>query len=260
MIRALLWLLVGAIVAIELAPLVVVVLVSVSSSPVFDVTVGELSGRWWERLWRNAAFWRSMDMSLRLAAATTALSLVLGGLAAVAIARARFPGREALATLILSPLMLPGIVVGIAMLQGYKAYGLTHPFAALVVAHVVVTLPFVLRTTLGALQLFDFTLIDAARTLGSSLPRALWTVLVPNLVPALTAGGLFAFLASFDNYPVSIFLADARTRTLPVQMLEFIEESPNPTIAAVSTLLLALAALALLAIDRLVGLRRATTL
>jgi putative spermidine/putrescine transport system permease protein len=122
------------------------------------------------------------------------------------------------------------------------------------------TLPFIVRSILAALALFDFTLIDAARTLGCSFPRAIRKVMIPALAPAYVSGGIFAFLASFDNYPISIFLADARTKTLPVQLLEFIEESPNPMIAAVSTLLLVLTIVALLALERFVGLRRAAAI
>ncbi|MBN9499438.1 MAG: ABC transporter permease [Alphaproteobacteria bacterium] len=250
----------GLVLAIQLAPIVVVVLVSVSASPVFDVTVGEFSARWWERLWANRTFWSAMTLSAQIAAVSTFLAILLGTPAAIAIARAAFPGRDALAALILSPLMLPGIVLGIAMLQGFKAYGLTVPLAAIVAGHVVMTLPFIVRSILAALALFDFTLIDAARTLGCSFPRAIRKVMIPALAPAYVSGGIFAFLASFDNYPISIFLADARTKTLPVQLLEYIEESPNPMIAAVSTLLLVLTIVALLALERFVGLRRAAAI
>ena len=162
----------GLVLAIQLAPIVVVVLVSVSASPVFDVTVGEFSARWWERLWANRTFWEAISLSAQIAALSTFLAILLGTPAAIAIARAQFPGRDALAALILSPLMLPGIVLGIAMLQGFKAYGLTIPVVAIVVGHVVMTLPFIVRSILAALALFDFTLIDAARTLGCSFPRA----------------------------------------------------------------------------------------
>ncbi len=250
----------GLVLAIQLAPIVVVVLVSVSASPVFDVTVGEFSARWWERLWANRTFWSAITLSAQIAALSTFLAILLGTPAAIAIARAEFPGRDALAALILSPLMLPGIVLGIAMLQGFKAYGLTLPAAAIVAGHVVMTLPFIVRSILAALALFDFTLIDAARTLGCSFPRAIRKVMIPALAPAYVSGGIFAFLASFDNYPISIFLADARTKTLPVQLLEYIEESPNPMIAAVSTLLLVLTIVALLALERFVGLRRAAAI
>jgi putative spermidine/putrescine transport system permease protein len=258
-VERLVFALVALVVAIQLAPLVVVALVSVSSSPVFDITAGSWSLRWWERLMNARGFWSATAVSAELAALATAIALVLGTLAAIAIARGRFPGREALSAFILSPLMLPGLVIGIAMLRGYPRYGLTNAFAALLVAHVVITLPFVVRMVLSSLSLFDFTLIDAARTLGCSFPLALWRVLVPNLMPAFLTSSVFAFLASFDNYPISIFLTDAHTKTLPAQMLEFLDESANPMIAAISTVLLLLAMAALLAIHRLIGLRRAVS-
>jgi putative spermidine/putrescine transport system permease protein len=170
--------------------------------------------------------------------------------------RGRFPGRETIATFLVSPLMLPGLVIGIAMLQGFKAIGLREAFTSLLVAHVVITLPYVVRTVFAALSLFDFSLIDAARTLGCSYPTALMRVLVPALGPAFLTSGMFAFLASMDNYPISIFFTDAWTKTLPIQMLQYVEENPDPTIAAISTGLVALAIVALIVGDRLVGLRK----
>jgi putative spermidine/putrescine transport system permease protein len=152
--------------------------------------------------------------------------------------------------------MLPGLVIGIAMLQGFREVGLRDAWASLLVAHVVITMPYVVRTVLGALSLFDFSLIDAARTLGCTYPQALRKVLVPTLAPAFLTSGMFAFLASMDNYPISIFFTDAWTKTLPIQMLQYVEESPNPTIAAISTGLILLALLTLFIGDRLVGLRR----
>ena len=119
-----------------------------------------------------------------------------------------------------------------------------------------ITLPYVLRTVQGALSLFDFSMIDAARTLGCSYPKAVWRVLVPVLAPAFLTSGMFAFLASMDNYPVSIFFTDAWTKTLPIQMLQLVEERPDSAIAAVSTGLILLAIIALMIANRLVGLRR----
>jgi putative spermidine/putrescine transport system permease protein len=121
---------------------------------------------------------------------------------------------------------------------------------------VVITMPYVVRTVLAALSLFDFTLIDAARTLGCSYGKALRKVMVPALAPAFLTSAMFAFLASMDNYPISIFFTDAWTKTLPIQMLQFVEERPDPVIAAISTGLILLAVIALIIGDRLVGLRR----
>jgi len=142
------------------------------------------------------------------------------------------------------------------MLQGFKAVGLREAWPSLLVAHVVITMPYVVRTVLAALSLFDFTLIDAARTLGCSYGKALRKVMVPALAPAFLTSAMFAFLASMDNYPISIFFTDAWTKTLPIQMLQFVEERPDPVIAAISTGLILLAVIALIIGDRLVGLRR----
>ncbi len=248
--------LLAAVIVFLLAPIVVTVLVSFSPSPVFDLPSGELSLRGYQRLARLENFWGSLALSAQLAAVSTLISLLLGTLCAIAIVRGEFPGREALATLVVSPLMLPGLVIGIALLQYFRGVGLLDVKLSLVIAHVVVTVPYVMRTVLASLYLFDFRLIDAARTLGCTYGQALRKVMVPTLAPAFLTAGLFAFLASFDNYPVSIFLTDVRNKTLPIQLLQYIEESPNPTIAAISTLMVGLTLVIMLIGDRLVGLRR----
>ncbi len=237
-------------------PLLVTVAVSFGSSGIFTLPPPDWSLRWYERLAGTRGLWPSLITSLEVAAFSTAVALALGTLCAIALVRGRFPGRESIATFLVSPLMLPGLVVGIAMLQGFKALGLREAYSSLLVAHVVITLPYVVRTVLAALSLFDFSLIDAARTLGCSYPKALTRVLVPALGPAFLTSGMFAFLASMDNYPISIFFTDGWTKTLPIQMLQYVEENPDPTIAAISSGLVVLAILALILGDRLVGLRK----
>jgi len=239
-----------------LAPLAIIAAASFSPTPVFDLPVGGASLRWYAAVGSLDGFWPALTLSLEIALLSTAVSLVLGTLAGIAIARGAMPGAQSFAAALTSPLMMPGLVLGIALLQFFRSVGLTQAWPSLALAHVVVTLPFVARTMIAALSRFDFTLLDAARTLGSSFPAALVRVMAPALAPAYLTAGLFAFLASMDNYPVSIFLTDARTKTLPIKMLQYIEESPDPSIAALSTLIL-LATLALLLVaDRAVGLHR----
>jgi putative spermidine/putrescine transport system permease protein len=254
--RGLVWLIAGAAVVFLMVPLVVTVAVSFGSSSVFTLPPPDWSFRWYERLPSTRGLWPSLAASIEIAAISTAIALVLGTLCAIALVRGAIPGREAIATFLVSPLMLPGLVIGIAMLQAFKTFGLRDAFTSLLVAHVVITMPYVVRTVLAAISLFDFTLIDAARTLGLSYPNALRKVMVPALAPAFLTSGMFAFLASMDNYPISIFFTDAWTKTLPIQMLQFVEESPDPRIAAISAGLILLAILALIVGDRLVGLRR----
>jgi putative spermidine/putrescine transport system permease protein len=239
-----------------MTPLVVTVAVSFGSSSVFTLPPPEWSMRWYARLPRTSGLLPSVMTSLQIAALSTLIALVLGALCAIALVRGRFPGREAIATFLVSPLMLPGLVIGIAMLQAFRELGLRDASVSLLIAHVVIAMPYVVRTVLGALSLFDFSLIDAARTLGCSYPQALRKVMVPALAPAFLTSGMFAFLASMDNYPISIFFTDAWTKTLPIQMLQYVEESPDPTIAAISAGLILLAVVALVIGDRLVGLKR----
>lgn len=250
------WAIAGFAVLFLLAPLVVTMAVSFSSSPVFTLPAPEWSLRWYERLPRLRTFWSSLNLSLQIAALSTLVSLVLGTLAAIAIERGQFRGKDALVTFMVSPLMMPGLVVGVAMVQMLRELGLRDAWLSLLISHVVITMPYVVRNVVASLSLFDFALIDAARTLGCSWPRAVLKVMVPALAPAFLTSGLFAFLASMDNYPISIFLVDARNITLPIQILRYLEETPDPTIAAISSGLILMTIVVLFVADRLVGLRR----
>lgn len=239
-----------------LSPLVVVVLVSFSNSSVFNLPSGTWSWRWYESMLHKEGLGATLSLSLGVAFASTMVALVLGTLCAVAIEQGRFKGREALLAFLVSPLLMPGLVIGVALLQALRAIGLRDVFGALLIGHIVITLPYVTRTVHASLTLFDMRLLDAAQTLGLSRPRAMLQVMVPALAPAFLTSGLFAFLASMDNYPISIFLTDARQKTLPIEILRYLEESPDPTIAAISSCLILLAIVVLIVAERLVGMRR----
>jgi len=239
-----------------LAPLIVIAAASFSPTPVFDLPVGGASLRWYGRIGQMDGFWPALGLSLQIAALSTAIALVLGSLAAIAITQGKLPGSEAIGTVLVSPLMMPGLVLGIALLQYYRAIGFSAAWSGLLLAHLVVTLPYVARTMIAGLSRFDFTLVEAARTLGCTYPGAILKAMVPALAPSFLTAGLFSFLASFDNYPVSIFLTDVRTKTLPIKMLQYIEEAPDPTLAALSTLILGATVILLVASDRMVGLHR----
>lgn len=250
------WTVAGLAAIFLLAPLAITVVASFGDSTVFSLPPPGWSLRWYERLPATRGLAASLATSVQIAALSTLAALALGTLCAIALVRGQFRGREAIATFLVSPLMLPGLVVGIAMLQGFRSFGLRDAWLSLLAAHVVITMPYVVRTVLASLSLFDFTLIEAARTLGCSYAQALRKVLIPALAPAFLTSGMFAFLASMDNYPISIFFTDAWTKTLPIQMLQLVEERPDPMIAAISTLLIGLAILAMIIGDRLVGLKR----
>jgi len=242
--------------AFMLAPIVVVLLVSFSPSPVFDIPTGDFSLRWYRNLAELPELWPAVRLSVQIAGLAAFASLLLGTLCALGILRGRFPGRDGLLVLVLSPMMLPGVVLGIAMLIAFRGWGLRDGYASLMLAHVVITLPYVVRVIYGALVLFDFTMIDAARSLGCSHGRALWQVMVPNLFPSFLTAGMFAFLTSLDNYALALFLGDVHNVTLPIQILKYLDRASDPSIAAIATIMVALTVLVLVTAERLVGARR----
>ncbi|WP_424929178.1 ABC transporter permease [Amaricoccus tamworthensis] len=254
--RALSWIVGLICVVFLMLPIVITVAASFTSSPVYTLPPPEWSLRWYVSLERQSGLWDAVLLSLNLALISTLISLVLGTLASIAVTRGNFRGREAVATFAVSPLMMPGLVVGVALLQFFREIGLRDAYFSLLLGHIVITLPFVMRTLLASMSAFDFSMIDAARTLGLSYPKAILKVLVPNLAPAYLTSGLFAFLASMDNYPISIFLTDARNKTLPIKMLQYLEEQPDPSLAAMSSGLILLAIVVLVFGARTVGLNR----
>ncbi|MBR0644551.1 ABC transporter permease [Plastoroseomonas hellenica] len=247
-------------IAFLLLPIVVVIPVSFTEAPIFAFPPEGFSLQWYAKIRNVDGLLGALALSAQIAALSTGIALLLGTLAAIALVKGQVPGSAAITAFMVSPLMLPGLVLGIALLQALREVGLRDAWWSLLLAHVVITMPFVMRTVLASLALFDFAMVDAARTLGCSYARALLRVLVPNILPGFISGALFAFIASFDNYPVSMFLVDVRTKTLPIQLLNYLEISPDPTLAAVSTLLILLTVLVLFLCDRLVGLRRMAAL
>lgn len=236
-----------------LLPIIVVVLVSLSPTPVFDIPTNALSLRWYRKLGELDPLWPAVRLSVEIGALATLTSLVLGTMCALAIRRGRVWCRECLLTFVLSPMMLPGVVLGVAMLVAFRGIGLRDGFMSLLLAHVVITLPYVVRVLYGALGLFDFSMVEAARSLGYSHGPAVWKVMVPNLFPSFMTAGMFAFLMSVDNYSLALFLGDVRNVTLPIQILKFLDQASDPSIA---TIMVVFTALVLVVAERLVGARR----
>ena len=156
------WAIAALVVIYLMTPLVITVIVSFTSSTVYTLPPPDWSLRWYERLGRRSGLMDAVVLSLNLAVVSTVISLVIGTAAALAVARGRFAGREAIATFVVSPLMMPGLVVGVALLQFFRELGLRDAYVSLLLAHVVITLPYVMRTLLAALTVFDFSLIDDA--------------------------------------------------------------------------------------------------
>ncbi|NVK61343.1 MAG: ABC transporter permease [Rhodobacteraceae bacterium] len=241
-----------------LAPLVAVIIVSVNAGATPKFPPEGFSLRWYGAALANPAFTGSALTSLVLAAVATALGTPLGVAAAFGIARGKLPSslRGLLEAIFLSPLIVPGIVIGVALLVTLSTAGLRDAWLRLTLGHVLLVMPYVIRTSLAALQSFDPSLEEAAHTLGASRRQILTRVTLPVLRPAIFAGAAFGFIISFDDAAVSIFLIDSSTSTLPLAIMSYMQYNFDPSIAAVSSMLIAITLAGALVIERVFGLKK----
>ncbi len=214
------------------------------------------SFKWYPRILAMPGFLDSLELSLELATLTMIVTVALGVTAALGLARSSFPGRGALIAGLMSPLVVPSIVTGVALLQFFFDRDLRSAYWNLLAGHVVITLPYVVRTVLASLEVFDWSLVDTAYVLGAGPLRAFWRVTLPIIGPGVVTGAIFAFLVSFDNYTVSMFLGDADQTALPVRVFGYIQNVFEPTVTALSAALVAASAALLILSDRLIGTGR----
>ena len=239
-----------------LAPNLIVVMISFSPGDVIDFPPKGLSLKWYGYALSQKLFVDSAVNSLLLALASTLLAAPVAVAAALAISAGNFRGKSALQTFLLAPLIVPAIVIGLSILIAGAAVGWRDTPSRLLLAHVLVAFPYVVRTCLASLERLDPALREAALTLGASPGRAFRHVTLPLIMPGVIAGMLFAFIVSFDNVSVSLFLATLRSNTLPLAILNYVEFNPDPSVAALSTLLIAVSLVAAVVIERMVGLKR----
>jgi putative spermidine/putrescine transport system permease protein len=182
--------------------------------------------------------------------------MVLAVPAALALARHRFTGRDGFVALFLSPLIIPHVVLGVAFLRFFTQIGTTGTFIGLVGAHVLVIFPYGLRLVLAALTTSDPAIERAAISLGASQWTVFRRVLFPLMIPGVAGGWVISFIQSFDEVTMTVFVATPSSMTLPVRMYHYIEESIDPLVASVSTVVILLTFLLMAIVDRIYGLDR----
>jgi len=238
------------------APTLVVLVVSLTSSYSLRFPPPGYSLKWYVALldaWQlHFAAWNS----LQVAAWTTLLSVVLGVVASLGIARSATLTARVLDSLFMSPLVLPALAFGLASLMFFTAIGLPVSATTLVLGHTVVCVPYVVRNTVAALAQMDPTLMEASASLGAGRWFTFRRVTLPLIRPGIIAGGFICFMASFDNVPVSLFLRDAATDMLPIRMWQDLEGRLDVTIAALSGVLIVATSALLLLMERFTGLSR----
>jgi putative spermidine/putrescine transport system permease protein len=219
-----------------LAPIAVVIVLSFSAGSNVSFPLPGLSLRWFRYLAGRDEFIASAIVSFEIAALASVGAVALGLPASLALVRERFPGKALVESLLMSPLVLPGIITGIALLQYFTATGVIRSFPRLVLAHLVICTPYAIRSITASLHGIDPSIEEASRTLGAGAFTTFRRVLLPLLRPGVVAGFIFSFVTSFDNVVVSIYLIGADTVTLPLRILTYVEWQFDPSIAAISTI------------------------
>jgi len=240
--------------AILLAPLVVIFPLSLSSSELLTLPTPGWSLRWYEDFFTSSKWLLATRNSFVVGVATAVLATALGTLAALGIFLGRFRGKAVLVALLSTPMVVPVIVTAVAVYFAFSFVGLNNTLTGLVLAHTVLSVPYVLITVLATLQTFDANLLKAAATLGAPPHVAFRRVVLPLIAPGVATGALFAFATSFDELVVAIFVAGPAQFTLPRQMYAGLREFLSPTIAATAVMLV-VCSLLLLAANEVIRAR-----
>jgi mannopine transport system permease protein len=248
-------LVVGLILFFLVLPTLLVVPMSVGTAAYIEFPPRGLTLRWYLDYLRDPDWMAATFFSLRIAAATTVSATIIGTLAAIGLVRGALPGKAAIQALSLSPMAVPHIVIAIAIYLVFAPLRLTGNFFGFLIAHTMLAVPYVVITVTAALQRFDPALELAALNCGASRARAFFSVVLPNILPGVAAGGVFAFLASFDEATVAFFISGVEGKTITRKMFEDIDFNLTPVIAAVSTVLVVVS-LALMGGVKLLQARR----
>lgn len=253
-----LWLyaIVGLILLFLIIPCLIVIPMSFSASQYLEFPPREWSLRWYEAYLGSPEWMMATWVTVKVAVMSTCIATVLGTLAAYGLSQVRGGAAKLVNSLIMLPMLVPIILVAVGVFFVYSRTGLNNSITGLVLAHSVLAIPFVLIAVSNGLQGFDMNQEMAARSLGASRPWAFLTVTLPQLRLSICSGALFAFIASFDEVVIALFIVGGESSTLPRRMFANIRDQIDPTVAAVSTLMIVLSILLLVAMQYIKRLER----
>jgi putative spermidine/putrescine transport system permease protein len=227
-----------------IGPILVIVPLSFNAEPYFTFTKAMValdpdgySLRWYQDFFTSDQWLRTIRNSFIVAIISTILATTLGTLAALGLSNRHMPARTFVMGLLISPMIVPLIISGAAMFFFYSSIGLSQTFAGVILAHTSLGIPFVVITVTATLIGFDHSLTRAAANLGANPTRTFFKIILPLVTPGVISGALFAFITSFDEVVVVLFIAGPEQRTVPLQMWSGIREQISPTILAVATIL-----------------------
>jgi putative spermidine/putrescine transport system permease protein len=252
----------GGVLCFILLPLVFVTWLAFFRQEIPSFPPDGYSLKWFAAIWTNPKFFDGFLLSLQVAVTAMLAGLVLGVPGALCLARFRFIGREPLNSLLLMPLVVPGIVLGTSIyvfhveVTIWTELPILGSIAGLVAGHILLVIPWCVRLVTASLAGFDRSIEEAAQSLGATPMQTFFRITLPVIRPGIVAAGLFGFVVSFGNLEMTLFLVGAGRTTLPIAILQYLEWKIDPTIAAVSVLQISLIATAMIVTDRFVKLSR----
>lgn len=240
-----------------LAPIAIVFIVSFDTRQYLAFPPESLSFGSYVKVFENAdfisAFWRSLLIGCLVGLGAVAI----GTLLSMAVVRHRFRGAGAVNFLVIAPFLVPNIVLAVGLVLVFANFGLLDSYPGVALAHLGVTIPYTVRTVSMSLASVDPRTEEAALIHGASPLRVFWHVTLPLIRPGLIAGGVIAFLISFDETTISLFIVSVRSSTLPTEIYRYLERSTDPQIAALSVILILISIVLVVVVERLTGLRKA---
>jgi putative spermidine/putrescine transport system permease protein len=251
--RVALWTLCILLMIFLVAPIIVIVITSFNGSTYMEFPPKNLSLRWYANFFQSRHWYETAILSLRVALPTMVAATVLGTAAAIGIVRGSFRGKRALEAFFVSPMVVPIVVIALGFYFLFSSYRLLNTAWALFLGHTVVATPLVIIMVRAALRTTNPDMDLAARSLGANLWRSLLYVTLPSIKATLVAAAAFAFLISFDDVVIAIFVAGPDTTTLPKRMWETIRFEIDPTLTAISSMLTLVAIVVLVGVELLRG-------
>jgi putative spermidine/putrescine transport system permease protein len=241
-----------------ITPILIIIPLSFNAEPYFTFTRAMLtfdpegySLRWYQDFWNSDSWQSSIRNSFIIAIGATIVSTTLGTLAALGLSRSHMPFRAAIMGILISPMIVPLIISAAGMFFFYSKINLAQTYLGIILAHAALGTPFVVITVTATLSGFDHSLTRASASLGADPTTTFFKVTMPLILPGVISGALFAFITSFDEVVVVLFLASVEQRTIPREMWSGIREAISPTILAVATILITISVLLLLSLEML---------
>ncbi|WP_026895599.1 ABC transporter permease [Clostridiisalibacter paucivorans] len=236
------------------APMVIIVITSFGPDNYIAFPPRGFSMKWFVNIFNSEMFIRTFSISIQVAVIATLFALILGVPAAYALSRFDFKGKSIIKNLFFSPVIVPGIVFGFALFNFIIIKMRLPIYTSLLIGHTVVIIPYIIRVISSSLDNFDYSIEEAAVSLGASKIKTFFIVVFPNITSSVIAAFMLAFINSFNNVPVSIFLTGPGVSTLPIQMMSYVEYYFDPTVSALSVLLMLMTIGIMFVVERTLGL------